>query len=109
MGTRTLSDAQVAEVLRRWKNDERQVDIALDYGVPKHIIQQVIKTHNAQKRSMFRSEAGQPVRQDAEKRLQEKRMRERQLPPDTRTRWEQWMPRPGLSALDQKQAQEAAE
>jgi hypothetical protein len=104
-----LSEAQENEIRRRFNEGATQRSLAHEYGVGRAVIARVVGKRSYLRGDTHYSEAGRQGGRDNDHRHRLFKAAEKALPPDTRSRWEQWMPRPGRSALDQKRAQEAAE
>lgn len=107
MKKRLTTPAQEAAIIERFRNGESQISIANDMGLHRCVIGRVIGNKPSGRTAYDRPKQRQVTNSKsldaAYKRFKEE---ERKLPPDTRSRWEQWMPRPGRSALDQKLAQQ---
>lgn len=107
MKKRLTTPAQEAAIIERFRNGESQISIANDMGLSTSVVGRVIGNKPSGRTEYDRPRQRQVTNTDAlDAAYRRFREDEKRLPPDTRGRWEQWMPRPGRSALDQKLARE---
>lgn len=92
------------EIKRLWANGMAKCDIIRQIGVGRSVVDRVL-TVAAPVRVYHTVDRG-GFRRVNDERYQIFKAEEKSLPPDDRGPNEQWMPRPGRSALDQKRAAE---
>ena len=96
---------QDAEIVRLFNAGMPQTHIAKKFGFKRGVVRRVLAVafgHVPRPRhSAGRCWAGKNYVNPDEV-MRQARAAEKHLPPDNRTMWEQWMPRPGRSALDDK-------
>lgn len=109
MKKRLTTPAQEAAIIERFRNGESQISIANDMGLHRCVIGRVIGNKPSGRTAYDRPKQRQVTNSESlDAAYARFREEEKKLPPDTRGRWEQWMPRPGRSALDAKLAEKQA-
>ena len=97
------------EIRKMWADDKPKCEIMRRFGLGRSVVDRVLTAHLPSGTAVNHTVEGGGFRKVNDEQYKLFKAEEKNLPPDDRGPYEQWMPRPGRSALDQMRAAEECE